>query len=117
MRNKQTGVSLSGLIVVFVILIFISLLGFKVGPAVAEFFTAKKLITQIAQEKRGGSVPEIRKAWETKTMIDEVKTISASDLEITKDGGDVLISFAYKKEVPLFANIGLYIDFAATSKD
>ena len=117
MRNKQTGVSLSGLIIVFVILIFIALLGFKVGPAVAEFFTAKKIITQIAQEKRGAGVAEIRKAWETKTMIDDIKTISAADLEITKDGSDVLISFAYKKEVPLFANIGLYIDFAATSKD
>jgi predicted dinucleotide-binding enzyme len=117
MRNKQTGVSLSGLIVVFVILIFLALLGMKVGPAVAEFFTAKKHIVAIAQEKRNASVAEIRKAWEQRTMIDEVSTISANDLEITKDGGDVVISFAYKKEVPLFANIGLYIDFAASSKE
>ncbi len=117
MRSKQTGVSLSGLIIVFAILIVIALFGFKVGPAVAEFFTAKKLITSIAQEKRGGSVAEIRKAWDTKTMIDEVKVITAADLEITKDGGEVLISFAYKKEVPLFANVGLYIDFAANSKE
>ena len=117
MRNKQTGVSLSGLIIVFVILIFVALLGMKVGPAVGEFFTAKKYIKAIAQEKRTASVAEIRKSWDQRTMIDEIKTISASDLEITKDGGDVVISFAYKKEVPLFANIGLYIDFAANSKE
>ncbi len=117
MRNKQTGVSLSGLIIVFVILIFVALLGMKVGPAVGEFFTAKKHIKAIAQEKRNASVAEIRKSWDQRTMIDEIKTISASDLEITKDGGDVVISFAYKKEVPLFANIGLYIDFAANSKE
>lgn len=117
MRSKQTGVSLSGLIIVFVVLIVIALLGMKVGPAFAEFFTAKKHIVAIAQEKRGGSVAEIRKAWDTKTMIDEVKTISAADLEVTKDGSDVVISFAYKKEVPLFANVGLYIDFEANSKD
>ena len=116
MRNKQTGVSLSGLIIVFVILIFVALLGFKIGPAFAEFYSAKNIIKNIAQEKRGGSVAEIRKAWDQKTMIDEIKTISASDLEGTKDGGDVVISFAYKKEVPLFANVGLYIDFAASSK-
>jgi hypothetical protein len=117
MRSKQTGVSLSGLIIVFVILIFIALLGFKVGPPVAEFFTAKDTIQKIAQEKRGGSVAEIRKAWETKTMINEIKALTAADLEITKDGGDVLISFAYKAEIPLFANIGLYINFAANSKE
>jgi len=117
MRNRQTGVSLSGLIIVFVILIVIALFGMKVGPAVAEFFTAKNIIKAIAAEKRNGSVAEIRKAWDTKTMIDEVKVISGNDLEVTKEGGDVVISFAYKKEVPLFANVGLYIDFAASSKE
>ena len=50
-------------------------------------------------------------------MIDEVKVISGNDLEVTKEGGDVVISFAYKKEVPLFANVGVYIDFAASSKE
>ena len=117
MRSRQSGVSISGMLTVCAILIVIALLGFKVGPAFSEFFTAKNLIKTIAQEKRNGSVAEIRKAWETKTMIDEVKTISASDLEITKDGGDVVISFQYKKEVPLFSNIGLYIDFEANSKE
>ena len=27
----------------------------------------------------------------------------------------MVIGFAYRKEVPLFANVGLYIDFAANS--
>ena len=117
MRNRQTGVSLTGLIIVFAILIVLALLGMKVGPAVAEFMTAKNMIKTIAQEKRNASVPEIRKAWDTKTMIDEIKALSSNDLEITKEGGEVVISFAYKKEVPLFANVGIYIDFAASSKE
>ena len=117
MRNKQTGVSITGLLIVFGILIALALLGMKVGPAVSEFLTAKNHIKVIAQEKRSASVAEIRKAWNNRTMIDEVKVISANDLEITKEGGEVLISFAYKKEVPLFSNIGLYIDFDANSKE
>ena len=28
----------------------------------------------------------------------------------------MVIAFAYRKEVPLFANLGVYIDFAANSK-
>jgi hypothetical protein len=117
MRNKQTGVSLTGLIIVFAILIVLALVGMKVGPAVSEFFTAKNHIKVIANEKRSGSVAEIRKAWDQRTMIDEVKVLSSNDLEITKEGGEVVISFAYKKEVPLFSNVGLYIDFAANSKE
>jgi len=27
-----------------------------------------------------------------------------------------VISFAYRKEIPLFANLGVYLDFAANSK-
>ena len=117
MRSKQTGVSLSGLIIALVVLAVIALIGFRVGPAYSEYFTAKSIIKTIATENRAGTVASIRKAWVGKTMIEEIKVISETDLEITKDGGEVVISFAYKKEVPLFANIGLYLDFAASSKE
>lgn len=117
MHSKQTGVSLSGLIVVLVVLVFVALLGFKVGPAYAEFYTAKDMIRKIAEGNRTGTVHSIRKAWETRTMIDEIKAVSKDDLEITKEGSEVVISFAYKKVIPLFSNIGVYVDFAANSKE
>jgi len=116
MRNRQLGVSLIGLILGSVVLIFVLLLGMKTLPPYLEFFTAKKFITQIAQEQRGGSVYEIRKAWQLKTAIEDVTSITEKDLEITKEGGEVVISFAYRKDVPLFANVGVYLDFAANSK-
>ena len=116
MRNRQRGVSLLGLIIGAVILIFVLLLGMKTLPPWLEFFTAKKFITQIAQEQRGGTILDIRKAWQLKTAIEDVPSVSDKDLEITKEGGEVVISFAYRKEVPLFANVGVYMDFAASSK-
>ena len=116
MRNRQLGVSLVGLIIGSIILIFVLLLGMKTLPPYLEFFTAKKFIIQIAQEQRGGSVLDIRKAWQLKTAIEDVPSVTDKDLEITKEGGEVVISFAYRKEVPLFANVGVYLDFAASSK-
>ena len=116
MRNRQRGVSLMGLIFGAVILIFVLLLGMKTLPPWLEFFTAKKFISQIAQEQRGGTILDIRKAWQLKTAIEDVPSVSDKDLEITKEGGEVVISFAYRKEVPLFANVGVYMDFAASSK-
>ena len=116
MRNRQLGLSIVGLILGSAVLIFVLLLFMKVFPPYLEFFTAKKFITQIAQEQRGGSVGDIRKAWQLKTAIEDVASVTDKDLEITKDGGEVVISFAYRKEVPLFANVGVYLDFAATSK-
>jgi uncharacterized protein DUF4845 len=116
MRNRQLGVSLMGLIFGAVILIFVLLLGMKTLPPWMEFFTAKKHITQIAQEQRSGTVADVRKAWQLKTAVEDVPSVSDKDLEITKDGGEIVISFAYRKEVPLFANVGVYMDFAASSK-
>ena len=116
MRNRQLGVSLTGLIIGAVILIFVLLLAMKTLPPYLEFFTAKKLITQIANEQRSGSVNDIKKAWQLKTAVENVESINERDLEITKEGGEIVISFAYRKEVPLFANVGVYLDFAANSK-
>ncbi|MGH8675055.1 MAG: DUF4845 domain-containing protein [Burkholderiales bacterium] len=116
MRNRQLGVSLVGLIIGSIILIFVLLLGMKTLPPYLEYFTAKKLIIQVANEQRGGSVLDIRRAWQLKTAIEDVPSVNDKDLEITKEGGEVVVSFAYRKEVPLFANVGVYMDFAASSK-
>ena len=115
MRNRQIGVSLGGLLIGMFVLIFVALLGFKVLPSYMEFSRAKSAIQTIAQA-RPGTVADVRKQFDARSTIDDISTVKAADLEVTKDGGDVVISFAYRKEVQLFANIGLYLDFTANSK-
>ena len=115
MRNRQYGVTLSGLLVVSIIVIFVALLGFRLAPAYIEYFTAKNAITAVAQEKQGASVSDIRKAYDARATIDDITAVTANDIEVTKDGAGVVIRFGYRKEVPLFANIGLYFDFEASS--
>lgn len=114
--QRQTGISIMGLIIALVVFIFVALLGFKLFPPILEFRTQKAAIQAIAREKQGGSVADIRRAWDTRSAIDDF-ALKASDLEVTKQGNQVVISFAYRKEVPLFANTGLYIDFAASSSE
>ena len=114
MRNKQLGLSLGGLIFGSVVLIFVVLLGLKVGPKYMEYFTAKEAITAIANS--GETSPgEIRKSFDARQAIDEMPSLKPSDLVISREGGQVVISFAYRKDIPLFANVGLYVDFQASS--
>ena len=115
MRKDQRGLTLTGLIVGAIILVLVAVLAMKVAPPYLEFFNAKKLVAQIASEGRT-SVEEIRRSFDLKSSIDDVTTVKGSDLEITKEGGEIVISFAYRKEVPLFGNAGIYLDFAADSK-
>ena len=116
MQYRQRGVSIMGLIVGLIVLIFLALFGMKVIPSFMEFRTAKNGIDAIAREKQGGSVADIRRAFEARTAIDDITSVKPQDLEVTKNGNEIVISFAYRKEVPLFANVGVYIDYAASTR-
>ena len=112
-RTQQQGLSLIALIIGLIVLAFIALFGMKVLPSYLEFRSAKNAIDAIARERPGASVADIRRAFDNRSAIDDINTLKAADLEIGKEGNAVVISFAYRKEVPLFTNVGLYIDYAA----
>ena len=116
MLKRQRGISIMGLIAGLIVLIVLALFGMKVIPSFMEFRTIKSGIEAIAREKQGGSVADIRRAFEARTAIDDITSVKPQDLEVTKSGNEIVISFAYRKEVPLFTGVGLYIDYAATSK-
>src|SRR5438105_15571623 len=113
MSGKQQGLSLVGLITGLIVLAMIALFGMKVIPSYLEFRSAKNAIDAIARERPGATVADVRRAFENRSAIDDINTVKPSDLEITKEGNAVVISFSYRKEVPLFSNVGLYIDYAA----
>ena len=115
LRQRQAGLSIMALIIGLVILIFIALLGFKLIPSVLEYRAMKGAIVSIARERQNASVADIRRAFEARQAIDDFTAVKPADLEITKQGNQVVIAFAYRKEIPLFANVGLFIDFAANS--
>ena len=115
MRSRQTGVSLMLLIGVLILLAVMALFAMKTLPSFMEFRAAKAAIEAVARERQGASPADIRRAFENRATIDDINTIKPTDLDIGKDGNATVISFAYRKEVPLFKNVGLYIDYAATA--
>lgn len=118
MRGKQLGISLGGLMVGAVIFIAIAMMGMKLAPSYLEFFAIKKAIKAIASESPGGAtVAEIRRSFDNRATIDDISSVKGADLEVSKDASGMLISVSYRKEIPLAAGIGVYIDFNAGSKD
>ena len=102
-------------IVIAVVLILAAIGGMMVGPSYMEYGKVKKAVVAIALEGRSTTVGEVRKAFDRRAQIDDINVISGGDLDITKEGGDVVVSFSYTKKVPLFSNISLQIDFAGSS--
>ena len=94
------------------------MIGMKLLPSYIEFFAIKKAVNALAAETRGGAtVLEIRKQFDNRATIDDINSVKGSDLEVTKDSGSIVISVGYRKEIPLFSNLGVYIDYRASSKE
>ena len=114
MRNGQCGVSIMALIAGLVVVIVVALFGMKVIPSFMEFRTAKSAIEIVA--KQAQTPADVRRAFDARATIDDIKSIKAADLEIQREGNQLVIAFAYRKEIQLFTGVGLYIDYAADSK-
>jgi hypothetical protein len=114
--GPRRGVTLTGLIIVLFVLVLVGTFGMKLLPAYIEYGTAKKAINAIARDGTGAPTPhDVRRQFDARALIDNIESVKGSDLEIRKEGGGMVIGFAYRKEVPLVSNVGLYIDFAANS--
>ncbi len=118
MRARQRGVTLMGLIMGSFVLVLVALLAMRLLPSYIEYFTIKKAVVAISNEMAGreGNVSDVRRAFENRSAIDDIKSVKATDLEISREGSGFLISASYRREIPLFANIGVYIDFEASSR-
>ena len=117
LQNLQRGITLSGLFVILFLVIVAALLGMKLIPPYMEYATAKNAIQQISRDRVGATPQEIRRAFDSRATVDDITAVKAADLDITKEGNEIVISFAYRKEVPLFSNVGVYMDFAASSRN
>jgi uncharacterized protein DUF4845/pilin/secretion family protein with methylation motif len=116
MRN-QRGITLIGMVVASVVVVIVAIGGLKIAPAYIEYFKIKKAITAIAQTNSKGTVGEVRQAFDRRAAVDDFDVIGSKDLEVTKEGGDLVVSFSYPKRISLFGNVNLVIDFAASSNN
>jgi hypothetical protein len=117
-KKRQQGLGFAGVIILLIGIVFIAIIGMKLVPAYIEFYTIKKAVNSMTSsgELRGASVADVRKAFDRRTAIDDITAVTPADLEITKEGNEVVISFAYEKRIPLFYNISVLIDFAGSSR-
>jgi hypothetical protein len=84
-----------------------------VTPTVAEYFSIKKAIA--TAKASGSTVREIQSAFDKQVNVDYIDSISSKDLEITKNGEDIEVSFAYQKKIPLVGPTSLLIDYAGST--
>ncbi len=116
--NKQKGVTLTGMLIVSIVLVLVLLLGFKILPAYIEYNTIQKHFQAMATDPalRGATRGELNRSWDARTTIDDVKSLSPDSIEYTKTPSGWTISAYYSVKVPLFRNVSACFDFHPTSE-
>lgn len=113
----QSGLSLLSVVVVGGLIAFVILIGFRTVPAINEYLAIDRIIRTLAQEgDNGKSVIELRRDFDHRREIDDIRSVSGPDLEISKDGNRTVIAVEYERKVPVVANVSLLIEFNASSR-
>jgi hypothetical protein len=101
------------LIVWLAILGCIGVVAAKVTPTTIEYLSIKKAIA--SARTSGTTVQEIQNAFNRQAEVGYIDAISGKDLDITKNGDDIQISFAYEKKIPLVGPVSLLINYAGST--
>lgn len=113
--RHQRGITLIGLLFWAIVVAMVALVALRVMPTVNEYLTIQRTVNTIATSG-ANTVPEIRAAFDRQKEIEySITSIGGSDLDITKENDRVVISYAYDKEVPLFAPVFLLIKYNGKS--
>lgn len=112
-RARQAGISFIGLLFAVGVLACLGVVAAQVFPTVVEY----QAILKAAQKaSTGGTVAEVRQLFQKAADIDDIRSVTPKDLEVSKEGDRVIVSFAYSKEIHLFGPAFLLIKYAGHSK-
>ncbi len=111
--STQRGISLIGLIFVAAVLAMTGVVAAQVFPTVLEFMAVQKAVQKAAA---GQSVQEVRDIFDKASSIDDIKSISGKELEVSKEGDKVVVAFNYQREIHLVGPGFLLLKYQGRSK-
>ena len=113
LKTRQRGISFFGLIVVMIVLAALGLVGAQVFPTALEY---QAILKAVNKAKDGNTVHQVREIFDKAADIDNISSIQGKDLTITKNGDQVVVAFAYDKEIHLAGPAYLLIKYRGQSR-
>lgn len=113
-KSKQRGMSFIGMLFFGGIIACLFVVGAQVFPTALEFMAIKKAAQKAANE--GGSVADVRASFTRAGAIDNITSVKGNDLDVTKQGDKVVVSFEYQREIHLAGPAYLVLKYQGRSK-
>lgn len=109
-RLRQRGVSFLGLVFVAVLAVALVLLGVESVPMFVEYVNAKRAITQASRES---TVADVLATFDRAAALYGVQSLKSGNLDVTKRGAVVVVSFRYERQIHLLGPMYLMYRFEA----
>ena len=113
LKQGQQGLTFFGLLIVGILLAFAGVIFAQLVPTYIEFMAVEKAVQKASE---GTTVAEVRSIFDKAASIDDITTITGKDLEVSKQGDRVVVSFDYQREIPLMGPAYLVMKYTGSSK-
>ena len=112
-RSRQRGISFIGLLFVGVVLAVAGVIAAQVFPTFIEYQAVAKAVNKASG---GNSVSEVRTIFDKAANVDNITSIKASDLDVTKEGDRIVVLYAYQREIHLVGPAFLTLKYTGRSR-
>lgn len=112
-RHRQQGISFIGVLFAGAMAACVFILGARVVPTVIEYQAIMKAVDKASA---GNTVPEVRAIFDKAGQIDDIRSISGKDLDVTKESDKTVVSFAYSREIHIAGPAYLLLKYNGRSR-
>lgn len=113
LKARQRGISFIGLLFVAGTLAVVGVIAAQVFPTFIEYQAIVKAAQKAAQ---GTTVVEVRNLFDKQASVDDFKSVTGKDIDVTKEGDKIVVSFAYQREIHLTGPAFLVLKYEGRSK-
>jgi beta-lactam-binding protein with PASTA domain len=112
-KSRQRGLSLLGLLFFGGLLAVVGLIAAQIAPTALEY---QSIVKAVNKAREGNSVAEVRMIFDKAAAVDDIKSVTGKELEVTKEGDKIVVSFSYEREIHLAGPGYLTLKYQGRSK-
>jgi hypothetical protein len=112
-QHRQRGMTTAGLLIMVSFVGLFVYAGIRLLPVYLEYFNVLKSVEGLKSEADQGP-PAMRNSLEKRFDIEDIKSLTYKDVEITKEGGGYSAHVLYDAQTPFVGNVGFVVHFDKT---
>ena len=118
MLKRQRGMTMIGVLFVLALIGVIGYAGMRILPLYLNYMKVARSMEATASEFKGDATDQaaLRRTLEKHWQIEDIDSVSAKDVEVTKEDSGTVMHVAYDDSAPYVANVSLTVHFDKTTK-